>query len=224
MRLVLFSAHPLSTGRWLAAASLVCLAGCIPCRDGLDSADWEARERVRAAGSLPRARQTLSAAMDSAWVTGRPRDLTDEFRFVPDEQFSVGGLYGFGGPYYAHSCINPRTDPPSSFLLHHLRAALTPDSLVLISGWLSADDTLYRLAGKVGPRVERQSLSLRAVTDAGLRVFRDTLRVFMRCTPSSPMCFSRLAIAHADSSAGQAFAAHLLASARRLQAGKGEPR
>jgi hypothetical protein len=219
MRLVLSSAL-----RGLIASGLVFAAGCIPCRDGLDNAEWEARERVRAAASLPRERLRLANAMDSAWATSRPRDLTDDFRFVPDEQFSVGGLYGFGGPYYAHSCIDPRSDPPSSFLLHHVRVGLTPDSLVLMSGWLSADDSLYKLAGRVGPRVDRQALSLRTVTDAGLRVFRDTLRVFLRCTSSSPMCFTRLAVAPADSSAGEVFVAHLRSSARRLQRATGDPR
>ena len=234
MRLVFFLARPSSITRGLTAATLVLLAGCIVgsaargpgalCRDGLDRSDWEARERVRAAASLPGARQRLADAMDSAWVTSRPRDLTDQFRFAPDEQFSVGGLYGFGGPYYAHSCANPRSDPPSSFLLRHSRAALTSDSLVLISGWVTADDTLYKLAGRVGPRVERQALSLREVVDARLRVFRGTPEVFLRCTSSSPMCYSKLAVAAADSTAGEAFAAHLLSSARRLQTSKGEPR
>jgi len=233
MRLVRLFARPSSIIRGLTAATLVFVSGCIVasargpgalCRDGLDRPDWEARERMRAAASLPRARQRLADAIDSAWATSQPRDLTDQFRFVPDEQFTVGGLYGFGGPYYAHSCANPRSDPPSSFLLRHLRAALTSDSLVLISGRVTADDTLYKLAGRVGPRVERQALSLRGVVDARLRVFRGSLEVVLRCMPDSPMCYSKFAIAPADSVAGEAFAAHLLSSARRLQTSKGEPR
>jgi len=76
----------------------------------------------------------------------------------------------------------------------------------------------------MGPRIERQALSLREVADAKLRGFRDTLRISLRCTSQSAMCYSKLPVALPDSSAGQAFAAHLLSAARRLQTGTGEPR
>jgi hypothetical protein len=224
MRLTLFPGQRSSHSWGIASAVLLFLTGCIPCRDGLDQSEWQARERARAAASLPRARQRLIDAMDSAWAIRRPADLIDELRFIPDEQFDLGGLHGFGGPYYAHSCIDRQSDPPSWFLLHHVRAALTPDSLLIMTGWMTADDTTWHHAGRMGPRLESRALSLREVTDANLRVFRDTLRISLSCTPSSAMCFSRLPVARADSSAGQAFTARLLSSARRLRAGKREPR
>ena len=161
--------------------------------------------------------------MDSVWASSRPQELTDELRFLPQEEFSLGGLYGLGGPAYAHSCVNAASDPPSWFLLHHINVALTPDSLVMLSGWLTANDTTSKRVG-TGARVERQALSLREVADARFQVFQDTGLIVLRCTPPSAMCESRLRIAIADSNAGQAFAGRALSTARRLQTGKGEPR
>jgi len=238
--------QPSSLIRGIALAAFF-FAGCSPCNDGLGRVDWEARERVRAAASLPRARQLLTAALDSAWSAARPRIVTDQFRSPPDEAFDLGGLYSWGGsPLYGHSCSDP-TEFSSSFRLRHVYAALTPDSLVILSGTATATDTTNPAASKIRPLVERRALYLREVTDAGLSVvdpppgpavvrtivsattgkavsppLEEPRRafVFLRCTTSSALRQATLPVALEDSGTGRVFAAHLVAAARRLQGNK----
>ena len=98
--------------------------------------------------------------MESAWATGRPQDVTYQLRFLPTEEFSLGGLYGFGGPLYKHSCIDARSDPPSEFLVRDVRAVLRADSLVIISGTMAAIDTMSIFAWKVSPSAQREAIPL----------------------------------------------------------------
>ena len=226
MRLCPIFAKPPSLRCGIAAVALALLTGCSLCKDndGLRPAEWEARERARAAASLPRARRVLAEAMDSAWQASSPPDPTEQLRLMPEELFDLGGLYDFGGPLYAHSCNDAKSDPPSHFLLRHVRAALTADSLVIISGTLMALDTASTLAPAIGPSIDRRTIPLRSVTDAALRVYADTGFIVLRCVTPSATCSSSLPVALADSNAGRAFVAHLVAQARSLQMHESDPR
>jgi hypothetical protein len=174
--------------------------------------------------------------------------MTDQFRSSSEEVFDLGGLYGFGGPLYGHSCTD-RNAFPSLFRLRRVYAALTADSLVFFSGKVTAIDTTNPTASTTRPLIERQALDLREVTGAWLNVVDETRgpavvttiasttkgttvarppleepppRAFivLRCTTTSALCDVTLPVALEDSSTGRAFAAHLLASARRLQGQK----
>ena len=230
-----------------AAVATFLLASCSPCNDGLHHTDWEARERIRTAAALPWARQRLTAALDSAWSDARPRDLTDQFRSLPEQAFSLGGAYNIGGhPLYGRSCSNPDAFP-SQFRLRQVYAGITADSLVVLSGEALAIDTTNPSASKMRPFVERQVLSLREITGAWLNVVVDPPRdplvvtttvgitngapvasrppddtlprafLVLRCATTSASCYPTIPVALEDSGGGRAFAAHLLAAARRLQ-------
>ena len=238
-----------SLTRGIAVAAFLSLTGCSPCNDGLGHADWEARERARATARLPWARRRLTEALDSVWSVARPREVTDEFRSPPLEAFSLGGIYDLGGhPLYGHSCTDPDAFP-SQFRLRRVYAVITTDSLVVLSGEVLAIDTTKPTASKMRPVVERRALDLREVTDASLNVV-DGLRgplvvtttvsitngtnvasppreeesphafIVLRCATTSALCNSALRVALEDSITGRLFAAHLLASARRLQGHK----
>lgn len=117
---------------------------------------------------------------------------------------------------------------------------------MVLSGEAMAIDATKSSVSNIRPRVERQALYLREVTGASLRVV-DGLRgplvvrttvsitkgttvasppreealphafIVLRCVTTSPVCYATLPVALEDSSTCRAFAAHLLAAARRLQ-------
>ena len=152
--------------RLVAVVSVAWSTGCALCSsdDGLAPRQWEARERSRAAEHLPAARALLIKRGDSTLTSMRPRSVVVEIGSVTDESFQVGGVPGWAGPRYRHSCI-AAFDSPSYFNLQREYAWVSPDSLVF--GTVSASASAEPHAGppsRLGAR--REAASLGSVTEA----------------------------------------------------------
>jgi hypothetical protein len=164
----------------LVVAGSVMLAGCGICtrNDGLSPKQWQDRERSVAAEQLPRARELLARLGDSTLVAMRPKSTEAEIGSDIVESFVLGGVFGLGGPYYAHSCIES-FDSPSYFNLQRDYAWASADSLVLgtVSTSASASTDGRRREPPTRLGIRRAAAALADVTEA--KFARDWTNAFL---------------------------------------------
>jgi hypothetical protein len=148
------------------AAGFAFSTGCAICtsNDGLSPKQWDARERSVASERLPQARDLLAKLGDSTLAVMRPKSTVMEVGSALDESFWLGGVFGMGGPYYAHSCI-AAFDSPSYFNLQRDYLWATPDSLIL--GTVSSSATAST-DGRTRPQPTRLGTNRAAIALARL--------------------------------------------------------